>query len=166
MEFNATFLVAFFSFIVFTVIMNLILYKPINNIVLKRKQLVDANYEEAHENSDKAVSILLDKEKQIKKATDDAKEIIAKCVEKHDNVVRLNEIEFDLAQAGLNYPPRTLRSYITAICVPCNTDANLFCHKNHIDEHPEYSWRKVSNYGQENGSPVKPCVYPKIIDSL
>ncbi len=77
MEFNATFLVAFFSFIVFTVIMNLILYKPINNIVLKRKQLVDANYEEAHENSDKAVSILLDKEKQIKKATDDAKEIIA-----------------------------------------------------------------------------------------
>ena len=83
-------------------------------------------------------------------AIDDAKEIIAKCVEKHDNVVRLNEIEFDLAQAGLNYPPRTLRSYITAICVPCNTDANLFCHKNHIDEHPEYSWRKVSNYGQEN----------------
>lgn len=77
MEFNATFLVAFFSFIVFTVIMNLILYKPINDIVMKRKQLVDANYEEAHENSDKAVSILLDKEKQIKKATNDAREIIS-----------------------------------------------------------------------------------------
>ncbi len=93
MEFNATFLVAFFSFIVFTVIMNLILYKPINDIVMKRKQLVDANYEEAHENSDKAVSILLDKEKQIKKATDDAREIIAE--KTSDAMAKKDEMTLD-----------------------------------------------------------------------
>lgn len=77
MEFNATFIVAFISFIVFTVIMNLILYKPINNIVMKRKELVDANYQEADKNSDKAVSILLDKEKHLEKATEDAKVIVS-----------------------------------------------------------------------------------------
>ena len=77
MEFNATFLVAFISFIIFTVLMNLILYKPISQIVLKRKQFVDANYDEANKNSEKKEAILQDKKEQIEKANEDAKVVIA-----------------------------------------------------------------------------------------
>ena len=47
MEFNATFIVAFVSFIIFTVIMNLILYKPLSKVVAQRQQFIDENYEEA-----------------------------------------------------------------------------------------------------------------------
>ena len=47
MEFNATFIVAFFSFIVFVFVMNWILYKPIDEIVKKRKNFIDGNFQEA-----------------------------------------------------------------------------------------------------------------------
>ena len=77
MEFNATFIVAFISFIVFTVIMNLILYKQITDIVQKRKELVDANYDEANKNSEKKESVLQEREEKLAKATDDAKALVA-----------------------------------------------------------------------------------------
>ena len=79
-----------------------------------------------------------------------ARDIIAECVMSHNNIVRFEVIESALEQAGHHYPYRSLRSYITDICVPCNTDDRLFCHKQHVDEHPEYSWRKETDYGQEN----------------
>ena len=79
-----------------------------------------------------------------------ARDIIAECVMSHNNVVRFEVIESALEQAGHRYPYRSLRSYITDICVPCTTDDRLFCHKQHVDEHPEYSWRKETDYGLEN----------------
>ena len=39
MEFNATFLVSFVSFIVFVVLMNQILYRPLDKIVRERKSI-------------------------------------------------------------------------------------------------------------------------------
>ena len=57
MEFNATFLVAGISFIIFTLLMNEILYQPITDIVLKRKNYIDANLDEAKQNSEKAKNI-------------------------------------------------------------------------------------------------------------
>lgn len=76
MEFNGTFIVAFVSFVVFTVVMNLILYKPINSIVQKRKAIVDANYEEAEKNSVKKDEILHERDEKLSKATDEAKELV------------------------------------------------------------------------------------------
>lgn len=93
MEFNATFIVAFISFIVFTVIMNLILYKPINDIVLKRKQLVDSNYNEANINSEKKEAILNEKQQKIQKANEDAKGIIAE--KTSDANLKKDEMTFD-----------------------------------------------------------------------
>lgn len=46
-EFNATFLVAMISFVVFMFIMNAIFYQPILNIIKKREQYVSSNYQEA-----------------------------------------------------------------------------------------------------------------------
>ena len=74
MEFNATFIIAFISFIVFTVIMNIILYKPINDIVQKRKDFIDANYNEAKSNADKTRTILDERKNKLASARQNAKE--------------------------------------------------------------------------------------------
>lgn len=81
---------------------------------------------------------------------EDVRDVISKCVESHNYVVTMQDIEIAVSNAGLQYPESTLRTYITNICVPCNTDKNLFCHKEHVEEHPEYTWRKESTQGQEN----------------
>ena len=77
MEFNATFIVAFVSFIIFTFVMNSILYKPICDIVTKRKKMVDSNYDEANKNIDKKVAILLERDEKLKDAVNQAKELLA-----------------------------------------------------------------------------------------
>jgi len=74
MEFNATFIVAFFSFIVFVLIMNQILYKPIQDIVEKRKNLIDGNYNEANQNQEKSKSILQDRLDKLSSARSRVKE--------------------------------------------------------------------------------------------
>lgn len=77
MEFNATFIVAFVSFIVFTIIMNLILYKPLSKTIAERQKFIDDHYEEAKLNSKKSESILKDKTRKIEKTKHDAKQVIA-----------------------------------------------------------------------------------------
>ena len=74
MEFNGTFIVAFISFIIFTFIMNIILYKPINDIVQKRKKYIDDNYDEAKDNTQKTKTILQDRKDKLSKARFEAKE--------------------------------------------------------------------------------------------
>jgi len=76
MEFNATFIVAFVSFIVFTIIMNLILYKPLSAVVEKRQKFIDDHYEEAKLNTKKADAILRDKERKIEKTKHESKKVI------------------------------------------------------------------------------------------
>ena len=76
MEFNATFIVAFVSFIVFTVIMNLILYKPLSRIVAERQKFIDTHYEEAKLHKKNSEKILRDKAKKLELTKHDAKKII------------------------------------------------------------------------------------------
>jgi len=93
MDFNATFIVAFFSFIIFIFVMNSVLYKPINDIVQKRKNLIDENYGIAKNNSAKANAILEQKEQELKKAKNIAKEKMLNTLElqKQQNAKILNE---------------------------------------------------------------------------
>ena len=58
MEFNATFIVAFFSFIVFIVLMNKILYKPMCNIIQKRKKYIEETFALANNNIEAREAIL------------------------------------------------------------------------------------------------------------
>ncbi len=46
LEFNATFLVAMFSFVVFILIMNAIFYNPILRIIRQREDYINSNYED------------------------------------------------------------------------------------------------------------------------
>ncbi len=76
MEFNATFIVAFISFIVFTVVMNLILYKPLSKVVDDRQKFVDDHYNDASLHKEKAHAIWKDKAEKIETSKVNAKSII------------------------------------------------------------------------------------------
>lgn len=76
MEFNATFLVSIISFIVFTIIMNAIFYKPLQKVVLEREQFINDTNEEAKSHRKKSEAILKDKEHKLEKTRQDAKKII------------------------------------------------------------------------------------------
>lgn len=49
-EFNATFIIAMLSFVVFIMIMNAIFYQPVLNIIRKREEYINSNYEESTKN--------------------------------------------------------------------------------------------------------------------
>lgn len=68
MEFNATFIVAFISFIAFILIMNKILYKPIGDIVQKRNDFIDENYNEAKQNATTSEALLNERDEKLKSA--------------------------------------------------------------------------------------------------
>ena len=76
MEFNATFLVSFVSFIVFVLVMNQILYKPLDRIVRERKQFVDGNYNDANDATQKATALIKDRADRIAKAGSDARKVM------------------------------------------------------------------------------------------
>ena len=83
MEFNATFIVSAISFIVFTLIMNAILYNPLQKVVSTRQTFIDETLEEAKIHHQKSEAILKDREEKISNTTHDAKKIL---VEKTEEV--------------------------------------------------------------------------------
>ena len=76
MEFNATFIVSAISFIVFTIIMNAIFYKPLQNIVQERQKFLDETNEEAENHQKKSECILKDKQHKVNKTKGDARKLI------------------------------------------------------------------------------------------
>lgn len=78
MEFNATFLVSAISFILFTLIMNKIFYKPLENIINEREKFINDNIVDAKFSNDKANAILKAKEEKLAKTEVDAKQLVTK----------------------------------------------------------------------------------------
>lgn len=83
MEFNATFIASAISFIVFTLIMNAIFYKPLNSVVQEREKFIDDTNEEAKLHREKSEALLKDKERKLEKTRHEAKKII---LDKSDEV--------------------------------------------------------------------------------
>ena len=77
MEFNATFLVSAISFIIFTVIMNRIFYRPLEKVMNERQQFIDDARSEAFDSNNKANAILQDKEDRLNKSILDSKKLVA-----------------------------------------------------------------------------------------
>lgn len=75
MEFNATFLISAISFIVFTFLMNVILYKPLEKVVNEREELINGNYSDADKNKEKAKSLLESVAEKLAKSKSDAKSV-------------------------------------------------------------------------------------------
>lgn len=78
MEFNATFLVSAISFILFTIIMNKIFYKPLESVMNEREKFINDNIYDAKLSSDKADAIIKDREEKLGKSLVDAKALVAR----------------------------------------------------------------------------------------
>ncbi len=72
MEFNATFLVTAISFIIFAILMNLVLYKPLEQIVLKRQKFINDNYDDSQKNINKSKALIKDREDKLTNAKSEA----------------------------------------------------------------------------------------------
>ncbi|MBQ3819703.1 F0F1 ATP synthase subunit B [bacterium] len=77
MEFNATFFVSAISFIVFTLIMNKIFYKPLAKIMEERQKFIDAAVSDAKYSNDKADEILKDRDEKLNSSLVKSRQIIA-----------------------------------------------------------------------------------------
>lgn len=73
MEFNATFFITAISFIVFVILMNTILYRPLEKIVDQREKLITDNYNKANELNSEAQNMLEKKAFEIAQAKAKAK---------------------------------------------------------------------------------------------
>lgn len=76
MEFNATFIVTAISFVLFSIIMNAIFYKPLQKVVDERQNFIEDTNKDAKIKNKKADAIVKDKELKIEKTKQDAKKII------------------------------------------------------------------------------------------
>ncbi len=97
MEFNATFLVAAVSFIVFTLLLQKIFYQPVSKIIEKRKSFLDENALATEENLQNAQAIRTNKDKEILSSKTDAKNMIMAEVEKanQERVFKEHELKED-----------------------------------------------------------------------
>ena len=93
MDFNATFIIAFVSFIVFIFIMNKILYAPIYDIIQKRKSLIDNEYKTAEVNLNETNKILENKKQILLNASETVREKTLASIEKEksNNTKTINE---------------------------------------------------------------------------
>lgn len=74
LEFNATFFVAMFSFIIFMLMMNSILYKPLSKIVEQREGIINGNYSDAELTNQKIDDLTLQHKQNIEETRTLAKE--------------------------------------------------------------------------------------------
>ena len=77
MEFNAKFLVSVISFIIFTLLMNEILYKPVSKIIEERENLITDNYENAKAAKEQAGAIYSDRDEKLSKTAAENKKLTA-----------------------------------------------------------------------------------------
>ena len=91
-EFNATFLIAMISFVVFIIIMNAILYKPIQSIISERENYIDSNLKAAKDSKTKAQGLLDDREAKLTEASANSRQIVSGRVQiENENAKKLTE---------------------------------------------------------------------------
>ncbi len=89
-EFNATFLVAMLSFVVFIMIMNAIFYRPILNIMRKRDEYINSNYDEAKAFSEQAEKLDIKKAETIQQTQNECRTEIKNVVENAQGLASKN----------------------------------------------------------------------------
>ena len=85
-EFNATFLVAMLSFVVFIMIMNAIFYRPILNVMRKREEYINSNYDEAKNNSEESQKLDTERAEKIQQTQNQCRTDIKNIVEDAQNI--------------------------------------------------------------------------------
>ena len=122
LEFNATFFVAMFSFIIFMIMMNSILYKPLSKIVADREELISKNYSDAQITTEKNESLKSQQELHIEKSKSLARDGFNKKVSAYkaqketilENAKALAKKDLAIAQAELEGDEREAKLLLKA----------------------------------------------------
>lgn len=77
MEFDATFLIAVISFLVFVYLMNKIFYAPILKIMQDRQALVEQNFQNAHDTKKAVEAQVAHRNNELDKSREEARTLIA-----------------------------------------------------------------------------------------
>ncbi len=97
LEFDATFLIAIASFIIFMVIMNKILYKPITKIIGEREKFYEKNRNILKEKESEIEAIENDKKEKLAKTHQEASELVvgktAEIKDKKSNAIKAQKEE-------------------------------------------------------------------------
>ena len=81
-EFNATFIVAILSFTIFIIIMNIIFYRPMLEIIRKREDYINSNYEDSKRFETDADEYKATHASKLKQTQDKCRREFKKAVEK------------------------------------------------------------------------------------
>lgn len=77
MEFDATFLIAVISFLVFVFLMNKIFYAPILRIMQDRQAIVEQNFQNAHDTKKAVEAQVAHRNNELDKSREEARNLIA-----------------------------------------------------------------------------------------
>ncbi len=109
LEFNATFLIAMISFVIFILIMNWIFYKPILEVIEKRQKFIDDNYNDAKNSKNQADSILLEKDERLKNTLGESRKIVSdKINQANEKSLKQTEEAKELAKNKINLAKQNL----------------------------------------------------------
>ena len=134
MEFNATFIVSLVSFLVFTFVMNKILYQPITKIVDEREKLINDNHESALLCNEKVCAIHSQKESRLAEVAAENKKMTAEKLHEANilaknktNEAKRNSVEqINNAKSVINDETITLNNEING---RIDEFANIICSK-------------------------------------
>lgn len=118
MEFNATFFVSAISFILFTIIMNLIFYKPISKVIYERQKLIGDALTDAQNSKEKAQELLTNRDYRLNKSAMESRKLIADKIEEANKNSKLltqkaklkSQQDIAFAKADLNNQVKILNS--------------------------------------------------------
>lgn len=125
MEFNATFIVSAISFVIFTVIMNAVFYRPIERIVNERQKFIDDAYSDAKNSNEKADGLIQDKEYRLAETDKTTKNIMTEIVTSANNMrdEKISEARnsaknrIDEAKLSLSHEKNNMTDRINAVTV-------------------------------------------------
>lgn len=78
------------------------------------------------------------------------KELIADFVKENDYYIRLSSLIKFFKKKKMEISEKSVETYLSEICYRSLDDSDIFCHKDHEKEFPEFRRRKEANKGQEN----------------
>lgn len=100
LEFNGTLLIALISFVIFMFLMNMILYKPMLEIVEKRKRLLAQNQKETDANRQQTQNLTNEKSEKLQEARFESRQIISEIVDEAKS--KKNDIVAETTQNAQN----------------------------------------------------------------
>ena len=123
------------------------IYMMHSDDMLSSPDMLQTCYDYAEKN--RADFIFFDRDWLVEDSTDFSVSLHSTKYAEENKVFYYFELEQYLLDKGYSIS-KSIRTQITDICSVDNKDNNHFCHKDYVEDYPEFSWRNPTQYGQTN----------------